>query len=151
MSSQDSVWIAPLDLQQASQAQELLAQLWQESDQFTVAEEEEVASEPEGPAQTWLLHCDIQQADQAIGLASIANREVGLAVLRAYQGQGYGQALLEHAIAWAREQDLSSVWLEVVANNAVARHIYQKYGFQPVATRVNREGQKLIRMELALR
>ena len=51
-----------------------------------------------------------------------------------YQGQGIGRALMEKAIARAREHDANWVGLEVRADNAVAHTLYEHLGFRVVGT-----------------
>jgi GNAT superfamily N-acetyltransferase len=51
-----------------------------------------------------------------------------------YQGQGIGRALMEKAIASARDQGASWVGLEVRANNAVAHKLYEHLGFRVTGT-----------------
>jgi predicted N-acetyltransferase YhbS len=47
-----------------------------------------------------------------------------------YQGQGIGRALMEKAIASARQQGASWIGLEVRADNAVAHTLYEHLGFR---------------------
>jgi ribosomal protein S18 acetylase RimI-like enzyme len=53
----------------------------------------------------------------------------GLAVADAYQGRGLGTALITRVLSWARAQPLSSLFLTVVRDNDVAKHLYEKQGF----------------------
>ena len=50
----------------------------------------------------------------------------------AFRRKGIGRALLRKAEAWAREQELSMLVLEVVATNDVALELYASYGFEEV-------------------
>jgi ribosomal protein S18 acetylase RimI-like enzyme len=43
--------------------------------------------------------------------------------------RGVGSALLERAIAWARDARAHKIALEVFAHNDVARALYRKHGF----------------------
>ena len=55
---------------------------------------------------------------------------LGMGVLSAYRGQGIGSALLEQALAVARNQQLERVELEVYASNVAAIRLYEKFHFQ---------------------
>jgi len=54
-----------------------------------------------------------------------------------YQRQGYGQQILEHLLAIAREKKVDSVFLEVRASNIAALNLYLKIGFNQIAVRKN--------------
>ena len=41
-----------------------------------------------------------------------------------------GRALLQHAVAWARERQLAGVMLETQNNNVAACRLYESCGFQ---------------------
>ena len=55
-----------------------------------------------------------------------------LAVLPAARGQGYGTLLTEECLHRARELQISSIYLFTGEFMLVARHIYEKLGFQRV-------------------
>ena len=55
---------------------------------------------------------------------------VGIAVLRAYWGQGIGSALLETLIDAAKTTNLEQLELDVVEGNTAAVALYEKHGFQ---------------------
>lgn len=63
--------------------------------------------------------------------AQIAN----IAVRKAYQGKGIGQALLDEAIKIANDNNCENVSLEVRVGNEVAINLYEKNEFINVATR----------------
>ncbi|GAP03135.1 acetyltransferase [Fructobacillus pseudoficulneus] len=65
------------------------------------------------------------------------------------QGKGLGQSLLQAMLA--QLQDVT-VYLEVAENNQVARHLYEKAGFQIYARREKyyHDGQTAIMMEKSL-
>lgn len=52
-----------------------------------------------------------------------------LAVAPAFDGQGFGAALLAHAEAWARAHHCRHVTLAVFPGNARARALYERNGF----------------------
>ena len=54
----------------------------------------------------------------------------GLAVDPARQGEGVGSALLDAAIARAREQGMRRLVLRVLSGNAPARRLYESRGFE---------------------
>jgi ribosomal-protein-alanine N-acetyltransferase len=60
-----------------------------------------------------------------------------LAVLREFQGQGLGTAILEHAIEAAAKRGANRATLEVRRSNAPARRLYERLGFEVAATRPN--------------
>jgi [ribosomal protein S18]-alanine N-acetyltransferase len=87
--------------------------------------------------QAWLLRDD---AGAAAGLLCFqrAGDEAELyriAVLPALRGRGRGRWLLERLLAWAREQGLRAVHLEVRAGNAAARRLYARAGFAETGRR----------------
>ncbi len=55
--------------------------------------------------------------------------EFGMAVARDWRGRGVGSALLETAIASAREQGMHKLSLGVFAHNDAAIALYRKFGF----------------------
>jgi RimJ/RimL family protein N-acetyltransferase len=59
----------------------------------------------------------------------------GLAVDPARQGEGVGAALLDVAVARAREQGMRRLVLRVLSGNAGARHLYESRGFELEGTR----------------
>ena len=54
---------------------------------------------------------------------------LGMAIVDGHRGAGLGRALLDAAIAWAREQNCHKVGLEVWPHNLRARRLYQRAGF----------------------
>jgi RimJ/RimL family protein N-acetyltransferase len=55
--------------------------------------------------------------------------ELGMLVDREWRGRGVGSALIQATIAWARDQGLHKLSLEVFAHNAAAIVLYRKSGF----------------------
>jgi GNAT superfamily N-acetyltransferase len=72
----------------------------------------------------------------ACGLAVLEGAYVGLFDLftdPARRGQGYGTALITGLLRWAQDGGASYAYLQVMAENAPARHIYEvKFGFQTI-------------------
>jgi [ribosomal protein S18]-alanine N-acetyltransferase len=79
--------------------------------------------------------------DRIIGLIHIevsrhGSGELGMLVDREWRGRGVGSALLQAAIAWAREHGLHKLSLEVFAHNTSAIALYRKCGFVEEGRRV---------------
>ena len=55
--------------------------------------------------------------------------EFGMLVDRGWRGRGVGSALVEAAIAMARDRGLHKLCLEVFAHNTAAIGLYRKFGF----------------------
>jgi RimJ/RimL family protein N-acetyltransferase len=62
--------------------------------------------------------------------------ELGMAVARPWRGRGVGTALMETAVAWAREQGVHKLSLSVFPHNAAAIALYRKFGFTEEGRRV---------------
>jgi ribosomal-protein-alanine N-acetyltransferase len=60
---------------------------------------------------------------------------LNLTVATAWQGQGYGSAMLRAVQGQAAALGLSSLWLEVRQSNARARALYRRRGFAEVGVR----------------
>lgn len=60
--------------------------------------------------------------------------ELGLSVLKAYWNQGIGGRLVEALTAYARENGIELIYLDVRSDHASAIHLYQKYGFRKTGT-----------------
>jgi len=60
---------------------------------------------------------------------------LNLAIMPEYQGQGLASQLLMAVINFARENDLTTLFLEVRLSNHPARGLYEKLGFQQVGKR----------------
>ncbi len=60
--------------------------------------------------------------------------ELGVSVLRDMWGRGIGTALAERVLAFARENGLEQVFLEVRSDNARAIRLYEKFGFRKLCT-----------------
>lgn len=58
-------------------------------------------------------------------------------VLESARGQGIGAALVERALADFRARGVTSVFLEVRADNGVAIRLYERAGFKDIALRRN--------------
>lgn len=56
--------------------------------------------------------------------------EISLSVLKDYWGQGLGSRLLEKALAYARDQGLEFIDLDVATDNTRAIRLYEKFAFK---------------------
>ncbi len=79
--------------------------------------------------------------DQVIGMIHVeVSRhgfgEFGMLVDRDWRGRGVGSALIQAAIAWARDHGLHKLSLEVFAHNTAGIALYRKYGFVEEGRRV---------------
>ena len=54
-----------------------------------------------------------------------------------YRGMGIGSKLFSELDKWARENNLTRLELTVVSSNIVAKHLYEKNGFEIEGTRKN--------------
>lgn len=66
--------------------------------------------------------------------AELHRATLGMGIERRARGQGHGRALLDAAIAWARQHGLAWLDLGVFAHNARARAVYRRAGFVEVGT-----------------
>jgi RimJ/RimL family protein N-acetyltransferase len=55
--------------------------------------------------------------------------DLGMQVKAGFRGQGVGSALLERAIAYAREQGCHKIALQHWPHNEAGRALYEKFGF----------------------
>jgi RimJ/RimL family protein N-acetyltransferase len=72
--------------------------------------------------------------------------DLGLMVAKRHRRRGVGWALLEHAVRWARETDISKLELHVFPHNAAAIALYERFGFvrEGYRRRHYRRGDELI-------
>lgn len=64
-----------------------------------------------------------------VGISGSGVAELGMYVAADHRGRGVGSALLEAAIAWARDHGAHQISLDVWPHNQAARNLYRKYGF----------------------
>lgn len=89
----------------------------------------EVADVTAGAA--WWRH--FTSDDPGYGFVADDVPEVGMAVLAPYRGRGIGAALLDALIELARATGIRALSLSVEEGNGVARALYERRGFEPVA------------------
>lgn len=73
----------------------------------------------------------------ACGLAVLEGSLVGLFEIvtdRARRNRGYGGALVSAMLAWAARRGATEAYLQVVATNGPAVHLYRKLGFTEAFT-----------------
>lgn len=56
--------------------------------------------------------------------------DLGIMVAISHRGRGIGQALLDQAVAWARDVGVSKIELHVFPWNEPAIRLYEKFGFE---------------------
>jgi RimJ/RimL family protein N-acetyltransferase len=54
---------------------------------------------------------------------------LGMAIVDGYRGKGIGRRLLDVCVAWARDNGLHKIDLEVWPHNVAARRLYESAGF----------------------
>lgn len=79
----------------------------------------------------------IAQRDECVaGYLAVSRNWNGLALVediavdRYRRQSGCGRALMDAAVQWAREQNLSGLMLETQSNNVAGCFFYEKYGFR---------------------
>ena len=72
--------------------------------------------------------------------------DLGLMVAAGHRRQGIGRALLEQAVAWAREVEIRKLELHVFPHNEPAIRLYEQFGFtrEGVRRRHYRRGAGLV-------
>ena len=60
-----------------------------------------------------------------------------LAVDREARGQGVGRRLIAHAVDYFRQQGMTFVMIETMANNPVGQHLYPSCGFVEVGRQIH--------------
>lgn len=128
---------APFEIRPAREDDRLaLAELF-----AAVAEERDgIASEPPVDVEARAARWDVEGTIVAVAERRMIGQlhldetrfgycEIGMAVARDWRGRGVGSALVEAAIARARERGLHKLSLAVWPHNAAAIALYRKYGF----------------------
>lgn len=91
---------------------------------------------------TFLEHFVYEEEGNILGfyIASQVLDEVEIftiAVDKAYQNFGIGSKLLDHLVAWAKDESVKKIWLEVSTKNQAAISLYQKFDFKVMGLRKN--------------
>lgn len=82
------------------------------------------------------------QGDLLVGYSMLTHAAdeahlLNLCIDPAWQGQGLGKLLLEHAIQWAQQMGVDSMFLEVRPSNKSGIALYRKHGFRVVGERAD--------------
>jgi ribosomal protein S18 acetylase RimI-like enzyme len=64
-----------------------------------------------------------------VSVATYGVADISMMLAGEWRGVGLGRALLDAAIAWARETGAHKMWLEVWPHNTAAISLYQRAGF----------------------
>lgn len=83
-----------------------------------------------------------KDGDRIVSIASLerfSNRmshraELGISVLRDYWGQGIATALISRLIAFAKENSIEIIELDVRSDNTRAIRLYERFGFRKIGT-----------------
>jgi RimJ/RimL family protein N-acetyltransferase len=62
--------------------------------------------------------------------ALVVQVELGIGLLGSYRGQGMGSEMIGQSQMWARQASYQRIVLQVHPENAMARHVFGKCGFQ---------------------
>jgi len=99
----------------------------QRTAQFTASIAESMVAVADGQI-VGMIHTDVRR--YGVG-------ELGMLVDCKWRGRGVGSALIQATIAWARDQGLHKLSLEVFTQNTAAITLYRKCGFVEEGHRVN--------------
>jgi [ribosomal protein S18]-alanine N-acetyltransferase len=58
-----------------------------------------------------------------------------IGVVTRFHRRGIGRKLIDNFFAWATDNKIVNVWLEVRAANSIAANFYKRYGFEEMVTR----------------
>lgn len=121
---------------------DLLAELFTLESDFTPERDKQlrglrlILDEP-ALGRLFVLRVDGQVAGMANALITVSTAEGGKVLLledvivsRAQRGGGYGRKLVEHVLAWARQQGMTRVTLLADRDNIPALDFYRKLGFE---------------------
>jgi ribosomal protein S18 acetylase RimI-like enzyme len=73
------------------------------------------------------------RVDRFSGIGQIPN----LAVAPEGRGRGIGSSLIEHALAWLRDQGMAMAKIETLDQNERGQQLYPRFGFQEVARQIH--------------
>ena len=95
------------------------------------------------------IHFGLYDHDRLIAVVSlfldgITARFRKFAVDQAYQGQGYGQQLLDYIVTYAAQEGIQSLWCDA---RITASAFYKKYGFNETGQAFMKNDIAYIRME----
>ncbi len=120
---------------------------------------EVMVAEVSHPASYYLV-ARVDGDDTIVGYAGLRSGGLGsdgdiqtVAVAPEHRGRGLGRLLVEALLVEARQRRVSAIFLEVRADNEVARGLYESLGFQEIDRRTGYyqpDGVDAIVMRLAL-
>ncbi len=99
--------------------------------------EEDISLQPDGVFVTEVAQQVAGYVTTRIDFDSGIGRIPNLAVDAAFRGQGLGRALLQHALAFFREQGLSQARIETLEQNSIGQKLYPSLGFKEVARQIH--------------
>ncbi len=77
----------------------------------------------------WVAEVDGSIVGELVLQRSRGRADLGMEIASAWRGRGVGAALVHAGLAWAREQGLDKVALQVWPHNERALKLYEKFGF----------------------
>lgn len=143
----DIDFASPADLDAMA---DLLAELFALESDFVPEREKQLAGlrlilDDRSTGRLFVLRVDGRVAGMANALLTVSTAEGRRVVLledvivaAVWRGQGFGRALVEHVVAWARTEGMPRVTLLADRDNAAALAFYQRLGFAFSAMRVLR-------------
>lgn len=129
---------------------DLLAELFTLESDFVPERDKQLAGlklilDERSTGRLFVLRVDGSVAGMANALLTVSTAEGRRVVLledlivgAAWRGRGYGRALVDHVLAWARAEGMPRVTLLADRDNAAALAFYQRLGFAFSAMRVLR-------------
>jgi molybdopterin-guanine dinucleotide biosynthesis protein A/GNAT superfamily N-acetyltransferase len=124
--------------------------------EFGFSEDAEYDTDLQDPASAYAAAWVVEVAGEVAGsVVLLETAKDELLLRRMYlaeglRGRGLGRALLERALAWARERGYRYVHLDTTDAMVAARALYESAGFREVGAGVPREGRCRIVYRLAL-
>jgi len=100
----------------------------------------EFISKPKG-SQLWV----VLDNEEIVGSIAIIRTDEHVAQLRwfltnpNYQGKGIGRKLMDTAMQFCKAQEYTHVFLWTINTLNAARHLYERYGFEPTEKKSNTE------------
>ncbi|WP_184190852.1 GNAT family N-acetyltransferase [Paenibacillus sp. JGP012] len=88
-------------------------------------------------AHTCFISLSIEGQVVACGLGVLERRVIGLHDIitdKAYRNRGLAEQMILHLLHWGKQRGAQSSYLQVVANNAPARRLYEKLGYTDAYT-----------------
>jgi len=108
--------------------------LWHQA--VVVDSEEPAGSKTSRPPRFWVVEASAR-ARGGLRIDFLEDRGlIQIALEPLLQGRGFGRALVEAAVAWARREGLTSLHAEIARDNRASRRLFQSAGFSRVARQV---------------